>query len=276
MPIKKQRYPRPLGTTYAAIQYTQEPDTYKKQRFKERLQENTIEQYISSGFKLNNKTYTIAELATYLDMKPERILLGLNRTIIRMNKMMKGEDGMALARVCFFQAIQNALEGTSLARHQAQILATAQGDNYVPFLTKELNTAIANLSSSTKPLMELLKLNLDSKLTGGADTQQGNDFHTKYLSPDDALKLINTELTSIQNSDQKLEQKLLEIGTEIELPEVRASYQNNTDIGIPIVAKIMPESVPKSTDKTSPEHHQNRRQQQLHIADDLEAEDFTA
>lgn len=230
------RVPRPMGTTYKAYTYHQEPNNNKKKELKRKLQQHIIDIYMNNGMRLNNKQTSIEELSQLIDEDTNTTMLRMNKTIGRIGKIMERENGglAGFARAIFSGLIFSAMENRALASNQAHMLIAKQGGKYVPFHTSETNKAIANLIGANKPLIDMLSML--TKAGGNAsnplDTGSTGDkipTEQKALTVESAVALLNQNTKSILMDNDALEAEYLELGT---VPEVRAQFQNLASIGI--------------------------------------------
>jgi len=224
------RQPRPLGTTNLSIQYRNEEDSNKKELLINRMRKILISQYVSNGMEINNRQVTINEYAGFLGISSLELLSTMNKELVKIGKFFDGPDGNQLARATFLKAIFGALETQSLAISQSRILSQEQGQRYVPFLSGELNRAIANQISSFRPITDLLKLLNDNPTTSILIQTNQNTNTNQYITPLEATKLLEGQNhNSLLTNAELIPLKEAELG---HLPQVNAKYQNLTSIGI--------------------------------------------
>lgn len=133
------------------------------------------------------------------------------------------EQDKGWARGSIFNAIKFSLETYHMANNQAKILITEQGNNYVPFLTSEVNRSIRNSVDSIKPIIEISKTFLEKQstnLNGPIQLNQNN-----YLTKESAMELIQKDTQkSLLLDSNLLTQKAIELVPE-NLPEIDARKQ---------------------------------------------------
>ncbi len=148
-----QRIPRPKGLTLLAQHLKQQnkPDT------NERLKKHIIQSYLLNNFTINNKQYTIDQVAAYLQVPTWYVLKQVQRLagIFMDNVDTKGIE--ETARAVLGMALKNLLDDRHIALNQVVMLRTEQGEKYVPYLTGELNKAISNLMQSSKGILDLYR-----------------------------------------------------------------------------------------------------------------------
>lgn len=227
----KMRIPRPLGFTLKAQYLNQLPEP-KKQQEKDKLIQSIVDQYTNNGMMLNNRHVPIDQLASFLDIHPTKMLMLMNKSMERVTNFFdKGEDSKTLARGLFLRAIFWALENTSISKSQVHMLMANQGQNYVPFLTSEVNKAIANHTATLKPLTDMLKLFMEKSTQNPIlNLTQNLTQNNQYVTPDEAFKLIESGPKSLLEDSESLK----ELGTQIlpGLPDVNAKSQDLRAIGI--------------------------------------------
>jgi hypothetical protein len=154
----------------------------------------------------------------------------MNNSLLRMAGFF-GKDGdkmQDLARAEIFRSLFWATETHSQAMKQAKILADSQGDTYKPFISGEVNKAIANLISAMKPHQELIKLMVpgSSGPTGtNININNNNSSAVQYLSPDKAVALIRENSLSLVLNPTAMP----ELG---DIPDISARTQDLSKIGI--------------------------------------------
>jgi hypothetical protein len=254
------RIPRPLGLTQMAHTYNQCTSDTQRSNIKRRMEDKIIEYYINGNGTLNEKQYTIPELAQYLNISSQQCLIRLNKGIVRVSQMFDGNEGKAFARAVFSGSIFKALEIQAQVAKQAQILQTYQGDTYIPYATQQVNQALKNLIDSQKPILDLMKMVTEKQPINiflNGDSMQ-NETNQQYITTTKAAEMISELGPSIMNDPGLIEAKEQELKG---LPNVDARTQDLSKIGIAYVP---------IEDKN--EHHEMRRERELGHID--EAEEF--
>jgi hypothetical protein len=221
------RIPRLKGLTLSLIHIhkSQNPNTLKQ------IKENILEQWLIQGLQVQGEYMNVEQLSQYLNMSTTAILLRMNRTMEKLGNWIKDEKMQSTSRALFSMAIFKSLETASIASKQTALLMAEQGDKYVPFLTSEVNKSIANLIASNKPtqgLLEILKPNTTIMPYSSADGTSNK--HT--VTPDEAIKLIRENTKSIIEDPNSLEAIWAELNAQKGLPDVDASHQDLSEIGI--------------------------------------------
>lgn len=246
-----QRVPRPQGITHAMTQYHKATDPHQKQEILQKTKARVVRLWTTTGMILNNKTYNIPELAAYLNIDQSAIVMTMNKELGRMADIMDNGEGNKIARATLFGAIFKGLEIRALSETQLRILMAQQGEKYTPFLTGEVNKAMANLIGSQKPLIDIIKLMGESP--EGSPLRPATQQNTNiYMTPQQALDIITQKSLSMIEDIEILDEKLASYG---QLPDINARNQDLSTIGIKAL------KIPSGPEPTDPrEHHDNRRE----------------
>lgn len=230
---KDPRVPRPLGFTYQAIQYHNEPDTQKKKQIKKTLNDRIIDLYTNTGMQLNGRLVPIGELATYLDLPLHYVIKRINKGMEQIGNMLEGDNGRQLARVAIFNTLNWVQQGRVLAENQVHILSRSQGRKYKPFISGELNRAIANLTGTTKPALDLIKLLTDNPAANPIINNTDNSVQNNlYVTAEMATQLINNKQHSVLTDSTLLEAAYQAEKADEATPEVVAIHQDLRGIGL--------------------------------------------
>jgi len=135
-PIKTgMRVPRPLGLTYLSLQLQKENNQELKQKLKKETQRRIIQQYVANGMMLNNKLYSVNDIAQLLELPIIIVIREMNKATSSIAGLMDDMEGKQFARGLISQALLKSLEYQALTEAQAKQLLHEQGGRYVPFLT---------------------------------------------------------------------------------------------------------------------------------------------
>ena len=155
----KTKYRRPMGTTLMAMNLSnqKQEESYKKE--KERFVVYVIKQYINQGFQLNNKPYTLEELANLLEVsnkKLVRIMSNLRGVFFDIEDREVIKDGLGIT-------VSKIMESTMRDRLKIEaqterIERALNGQDYKPFISSELSKALTNNLSSQKALIDVANL----------------------------------------------------------------------------------------------------------------------
>jgi hypothetical protein len=261
--LEPRRHPRPMGLTEMVTQYHKEPSPELKTKKQNQIQKHIIQIYIANDMKLNDEPMKVNELAKYLNTNPIQILKQIQEGIQRISNFMGMQDHKAYTRVLNFRAHILGLDLQGIGTQQVEVLARAQGKKYVPFLSSSLNQAIGNLNGIFKSQLELLRVahEADRPMPGINDDKEFGNTGTQYLTPDQALKILENQ-PSLQDNTDYLEQKKKAIGA---LPDICARNQDLESMGIgldktiiiPIIKPIpLNPTEAKATDRMA---HESRR-----------------
>ena len=183
---KGQRIPRPQGLTFLALSLRKQENNKESDQLSEqsihKLKEHVLQQWILNDFQLNNKRLSIDQLSKLLQISSATIIRTMQRVSGIMLGITEDQDPAVLARAIQNMALKFSLDGHLSAQRQVAILADAQGDRYVPYLSSALNQAIGNVLASAKNMGTL----------AGSVQPPGkvlnNHLHLNPLSPEEPQK----------------------------------------------------------------------------------------
>lgn len=184
------RFPRGMGITEMARQANSgDNDSLVK------LTKFIIHTWIISNGKLWYRSYSLHELADFLKCEPVIIQRQLKQTFLD-NGLFDREHMDELADSLVGACINWALEDRMEASRQLDILKTAQGDKYVPFITSEVNKALSIKQQTSTSLQSLVR-----SLTGGGTVNIFNQQNNQYnqvsqgiVTRDQAMEMITKEI----------------------------------------------------------------------------------
>lgn len=267
------RVPRPLGLTMALMEY----HTSKNQDIITNIKQNQIEAWITTGMQLNGRVMNIQQLAIYLSLPVSYIMRVMSKAMNRVGNWLKDDKLQETTRAIFSHALFSALENQALSLQQVHILLAEQGQQYVPFLSSEVNKALANNTAAQKPLhslLEILKPNTTIMPIANAD---GNSKNVS-VTPDEAIILIRNNSTSPIEDTKTLDAIWTEEKGQLQLPDVDARNQDLSSIGIGKRKnkKLKRPLGPDDTVVPEPSRGRRREQDNLNIITDADHEDFVA
>ena len=273
-PIKTgMRVPRPLGLTYLSLQLQKENNQELKQKLKKETQRRIIQQYVANGMMLNNKLYSVNDIAQLLELPIIIVIREMNKATSSIAGLMDDMEGKQFARGLISQALLKSLEYQALTEAQAKQLLHEQGGRYVPFLTSEVNKAIGNLQGAQKPVLEIIKMITEAnpKAIRTGDTEEDALTKKQYLTPDMALQTLTQNRGTLLSDEAYLIEKEQELRGLPGLPEVDADKQHfDVKTNRNITENIQPDLLPKEVDG----HHESRRERQFGTIDNID--DFMA
>lgn len=228
--IEPYRQPRPLGTTSLMQQINNASSPEQSKQARRKLNKHVIMSYLTNGHQLNGKMLSLDEVSYYLNIPKIEVIKEMGR-ITRNHLGINMQDGRA-----FLESITGILVGSIFltqksVQNQAEILIKSQGNQHKPFVTRDLNDALANQIKAQGPLLDLLKIFTGNRpqvaIQFNSDTQpnQGNAEAEGGLTTSEAFKIIEDRQQNplILNPNQM---KALEGSLGLEtLPEVRATHQ---------------------------------------------------
>lgn len=184
------RFPRGMGITEMARQANSgDNESLVK------LTKFIIHTWIINNGKLWYRSYSLHELADFLKCEPVIIQRQLKQTFLD-NGLFDREHMDELADSLVGACINWALEDRMEASRQLDILKTAQGDKYAPFITSEVNKALSIKQQTSTSLQSLVR-----SLTGGGTVNIFNQQNNQYnqvsqgiVTRDQAMEMITKEI----------------------------------------------------------------------------------
>lgn len=267
---KVTRQPRPKGYTFALQHYhsTQNKEILQK------LKQLTIQEWAMNSYRINGQILTINQLAHYIGESIAGTMLGVNKALVRFANLFDNDkDKGQWARAQLSGAIFRIAETEALVAQQVDVLMASQGAEYKPFISGEVNRALANLIAAQKPKIELLKMVQDKNTV--PIMPMGNPqstTETTYISKAEALALISQSSPSMLDDVGQIRRFL---GSEEDYPNVDARYQDLTKIGIKTLATdiAQKESEKAARNKADKDAHREVAKKGQHRELPLEVED---
>lgn len=185
------RQPRPQGTTYLSIKYQEHQSDHNRQMVYRHL----VSIYTLNGFRWNGKPTSIAQLSFILRIPTQEIMGHVSNFGTNMGNLATTENIESTLKSIITLSTSWAIQDRGLIAQQVDQLLKSQDGKYKPFITAEVNKSLKLILESNKNLMDTYKTFFTSTntttniLNVQAKANQDND--QDYLSPDDALILIN-------------------------------------------------------------------------------------
>lgn len=205
-----ERMPRPTGVTILAQQMNKAKSKKLRKQRKEKLISHIVNIYTMSGFRINDRTLSIPQLATLLKTKVETIqsaMLGTSHTLEAFKDPKKLSDtAAALANMSTLWAIQD--RGT--VQHQLEILMKSQGEKYMPFLSGEISRLLSTLLQSNKQVAEIFRTFYQSGSTININNQIQNNNQSQTLTVEEAYKIVQTSQPKEIQTDNIKQAKILD------------------------------------------------------------------
>lgn len=205
-----ERMPRPTGVTILAQQMNKAKSKKLRKQRKEKLISHIVNIYTMSGFRINDRTLSIPQLATLLKTKVETIqsaMLGTSHTLEAFKDPQKLSDtAAALANMSTLWAIQD--RGT--VQHQLEILMRSQGEKYMPFISGEISRLLSTLLQSNKQVAEIFRTFYQSGSTININNQIQNDNQSQTLTVEEAYKIVQTSQPKEIQTDNIKQAKILD------------------------------------------------------------------
>lgn len=205
-----ERMPRPTGVTILAQQMNKAKSKKLRKQRKEKLISHIINIYTMSGFRINDRTLSIPQLATLLKTKVETIqsaMLGTSHTLEAFKDPKKLSDtAAALANMSTLWAIQD--RGT--VQHQLEILMKSQGEKYMPFISGEISRLLSTLLQSNKQVADIFRTFYQSGSTININNQIQNNNQSQTLTVEEAYKIVQTSQPKEIQTDNIKQAKILD------------------------------------------------------------------
>lgn len=253
------RLPRYEGLTLAMQEYHKSNNP----SILEGIQTKLIQIWIVSNGVLMGTFYTYIELANFLEVNPE-VVRNKMKTSMLDSKLFSPETQADIINSLIGQQITWILEDKMSIDNQVQILRKAQGNDYRPYVTSELNKALSLKNGISLSLTSLIKqlTQKDSNII----INQNNVV--QQVTIDDVLNIVQQENDKLlKESNKDTEIKYIEDRYHIdELPEVNATKQkigNKENERIPLPEVSLLDSLE--------DPHEIRREKMLNI--DTNSED---
>lgn len=189
-----QRIPRPIGLTLQLKEIRKTNDIKEKKK--------CLHYIIAQGFVLNGKVIDLHQTSQLLGLPLKTIIgefsKGLKHFDLGKNDMASFyREGLNFA---FFGILEDRIK----IKAQEEMLVRAQGGQYVPFLTQQVNQAQNNLLNSQKGIFSVLdKMGsyMTLQLQAEAFKAKGEDptptEGSQYLTLVDALKMLESSTVPI-------------------------------------------------------------------------------
>ena len=221
------RFPRPLGTTSLAVEYSLNPND--ENRF--RLYNHVVHQWLLSNGKFGGKYMDVNTLSQVTGVPTDYIQCFMRDQVMN-SKIWDRDKQEELLNGLLGQTLAWALEDRLAIKSQVDLLRQSQNGHYTPFVSAELNKAIKMMLDSSTGLQSVIRTFMGGGTTNifNMFNQQNNvDNHQENgISLEDAKRLI-VESNSILN-DKSKEAKFLETKYDLgALPEVVATKQDGID-----------------------------------------------
>ena len=205
-----ERMPRPTGVTILTQQMNKAKSKKLRKTRKEKLISHIVNIYTMSGFRLNDRTLSIPQLAHLLNTKVETIqscMLGTSHTLEAFKDPQRLQDtAAALANMSTLWAIQD--RGT--IQHQLEILLKSQGDKYAPFISGEISRILSTLLQSNKQVAEIFRTFYASGSTININNNLTQNNQSQSLTVEEAYKIVQTSQPKEIQTDNIKQAKILD------------------------------------------------------------------
>ena len=221
------RFPRPLGTTSLAIEYSLTPSD--ENRF--RLYNHVIHQWLLSNGKFGGKYMDVNTLSKITGIPTDYIQCFMRDQVMN-SKIWDKDKQEELINGLLGQTLAWALEDRLAIKSQVDLLRQSQNGHYTPFVSAELNKAMKMMLDSSTGLQSVIRTFMGGGTTNifNMFNQQNNvDNHQENgISLEEAKQLILE--SNVVLNDKSKEARFLETKYDlIALPEVVATKQEGID-----------------------------------------------
>ena len=221
------RFPRPLGTTSLAIEYSLTPSD--ENRF--RLYNHVIHQWLLSNGKFGGKYMDVNTLSKITGIPTDYIQCFMRDQVMN-SKIWDKDKQEELINGLLGQTLAWALEDRLAIKSQVDLLRQSQNVHYTPFVSAELNKAMKMMLDSSTGLQSVIRTFMGGGTTNifNMFNQQNNvDNHQENgISLEEAKQLILE--SNVVLNDKSKEARFLETKYDLmALPEVVATKQEGID-----------------------------------------------
>lgn len=221
------RFPRPLGTTSLAIEYSLTPSD--ENRF--RLYNHVIHQWLLSNGKFGGKYMDVNTLSKITGIPTDYIQCFMRDQVMN-SKIWDKDKQEELINGLLGQTLAWALEDRLAIKSQVDLLRQSQNGHYTPFVSAELNKAMKMMLDSSTGLQSVIRTFMGGGTTNifNMFNQQNNvDNHQENgISLEEAKQLILE--SNVVLNDKSKEARFLETKYDLmALPEVVATKQEGID-----------------------------------------------
>lgn len=270
------RFPRPLGTTSLAIEYSLTPSD--ENRF--RLYNHVIHQWLLSNGKFGGKYMDVNTLSKITGITTDYIQCFMRDQVMN-SKIWDKDKQEELINGLLGQTLAWALEDRLAIKSQVDLLRQSQNGHYTPFVSAELNKAMKMMLDSSTGLQSVIRTFIGGGTTNifNMFNQQNNvDNHQENgISLEEAKQLILE--SNVVLNDKSKEARFLETKYDLmALPEVVATKQegiDNEDYGGSFninqaELKEVTDDYKASIEASSKDRHEMRREIEQNIDPDEE------
>lgn len=270
------RFPRPLGTTSLAIEYSLTPSD--ENRF--RLYNHVIHQWLLSNGKFGGKYMDVNTLSQITGIPTDYIQCFMRDQVMN-SKIWDKDKQEELINGLLGQTLAWALEDRLAIKSQVDLLRQSQNGHYTPFVSAELNKAMKMMLDSSTGLQSVIRTFMGGGTTNifNMFNQQNNvdNHHENGISLDEAKQLILE--SNVVLNDKSKEARFLETKYDLmALPEVVATKQegiDNEDYGGSFNVnqtelKEVTDDYKASIEASSKDRHEMRREIEQNIDPDEE------
>lgn len=270
------RFPRPLGTTSLAIEYSLTPSD--ENRF--RLYNHAIHQWLLSNGKFGGKYMDVNTLSQITGIPTDYIQCFMRDQVMN-SKIWDKDKQEELINGLLGQTLAWALEDRLAIKSQVDLLRQSQNGHYTPFVSAELNKAMKMMLDSSTGLQSVIRTFMGGGTTNifNMFNQQNNvDNHQENgISLEEAKQLILE--SNVVLNDKSKEARFLETKYDLmALPEVVATKQegiDNEDYGGSFninqtELKEVTDDYKASIEASSKDRHEMRREIEQNIDPDEE------
>lgn len=226
------RIPRPWSLTQMMVLYNQLDDGPERADLKAKMDNVVIMYWSMNNGDVFGIPMSVAELSRYAHIPMETINLSIQKRLTGTS-ILTEENTQEISRALLNLGIQSMIEDRNDINYQVNILRNAQGGEYKPFISAEVNKALKLKLDSTSQIANMLK-----STTGNGGIVINNNNEPKYgdevtINIDEVNQTINEQIAVLFNDDKKrieMAKGLYETHGLAGMPNVNAIEQTDMDV----------------------------------------------
>ena len=226
------RIPRPWSLTQMMVLYNQLDDGPERAELKAKMDNVVIMYWSMNNGDVFGIPMSVAELSRYAHIPMETINLSIQKRLTGTS-ILTEENTQEISRALLNLGIQSMIEDRNDINYQVNILRNAQGGEYKPFISAEVNKALKLKLDSTSQIANMLK-----STTGNGGIVINNNNEPKYgdevtINTDEVNQTINEQIAVLFNDDKKrieMAKGLYETHGLAGMPNVNAIEQTDMDV----------------------------------------------
>lgn len=227
------RIPRPWSLTQMMILYNQMDDSDERTELKSKIDNTIIMYWLMNNGDVFGYPMSIAELSRYAHIPIANINTAIQQRVMGSN-MITEQNIQDMSKALISMGVQSMIEDRNDINFQIDILRRAQGGEYKPFVSAEVNKALKLKLDSTSQIANIMKALTGNN--GGIIINNNNTLEqgdTVTVNIDDVNQTINEQVAVLFNDDKKrieMAKGLYEVHNLGSMPNVDAVEQTDMDV----------------------------------------------